>query len=231
MGYLLYSTVFSLLFISTVLFLTRSLWLNTMLSLPGTSFLYSRLPASFSADIENGLSSSAFDLSGNVAAGDSRRGLDDMSKREIQKIMKSRRVNFDEMGYQETPNSSASRSEQTKQATEPTCEEIKRQSHEKKKCLAKSMPSTKARMAGQHGDHKSLYLLIHLIGFWTRSYLLLQAISETTTVISPLVNPISDFVITPHAEIPRYSHHWTWSRMGGKEFGWIGTGKLGRDSC
>ncbi|CZS93850.1 probable protein precursor [Rhynchosporium agropyri] len=96
MGYLLYSTVFSLLFISTVLFLTRSLWLNTMLSLPGTSFLYSRLPASFSADIENGLSSSAFDLSGNVAAGDSRRGLDDMSKREIQKIMKSRRVNFDE---------------------------------------------------------------------------------------------------------------------------------------
>ncbi|KAH7321527.1 hypothetical protein BKA65DRAFT_408947 [Rhexocercosporidium sp. MPI-PUGE-AT-0058] len=96
MGYLLYSTVFSLLVISTVLFLTRSLWLHMMPSLPGSSFLYSRLPSSFSADIENGLSSSAFDLSGNVAAGDSRRGLDDKSKREIQKIMKSRRVNFDE---------------------------------------------------------------------------------------------------------------------------------------
>jgi hypothetical protein len=64
--------------------------------LPGTSFIYSRLPSSFSADIENGLSSSAFDLSGNIAAGDSRRGLDDASKREIQRIMKSRRVNFDE---------------------------------------------------------------------------------------------------------------------------------------
>jgi len=42
------------------------------------------------------LSSSAFDLSGNVSGGDSRRGLDDASKREIMKIMKSRRVNFDE---------------------------------------------------------------------------------------------------------------------------------------
>lgn len=64
--------------------------------IPGTSFIYARLPSSFSADIENGLSSSAFDLNGNVASGDSRRGLDDKSKREIQKIMKSRRVNFDE---------------------------------------------------------------------------------------------------------------------------------------
>ncbi|CAL3966066.1 hypothetical protein PZA11_002841 [Diplocarpon coronariae] len=98
MGYLLYSTVSSLLIIITVLFLTRSLWLHhiTMLSLPGSSFIYSRLPSSFSADIENGLSSSDFDLSGNLASGDSRRGLDDKSKREIIKIMKSRRVNFDE---------------------------------------------------------------------------------------------------------------------------------------
>ncbi|KAH6715278.1 hypothetical protein DL95DRAFT_356431 [Leptodontidium sp. 2 PMI_412] len=96
MGYLLYSTVFSLLIVSTVLFLTRSIWLHMMSSMPGASFLYTRLPSSFSADIENGLSSSAFDLSGNVASGDSRRGLDDKSKREIQKIMKSRRVNFDE---------------------------------------------------------------------------------------------------------------------------------------
>ena len=46
--------------------------------------------------MENGLSSSAFDLSGNVASGDSRAGLDDASKREIQLIMKKRRVNFDE---------------------------------------------------------------------------------------------------------------------------------------
>lgn len=59
-------------------------------------FIYSRLPASFSADVESGLSSAEFDLSSNLASGDSRRGLDDKSKREIQKIMKNRRVNFDE---------------------------------------------------------------------------------------------------------------------------------------
>jgi hypothetical protein len=67
-----------------------------MPSFPGSSYLYSRLPSSFAADIESGLSSSAFDLSGNVSAGDSRAGLDNASKREIQKIMKTRRVNFDE---------------------------------------------------------------------------------------------------------------------------------------
>lgn len=65
-------------------------------SFPGSSYLYSRLPTSFSADIESGFSSSAFDLSANVADGDSRSGLDVDSKREIQKIMKNRRVNFDE---------------------------------------------------------------------------------------------------------------------------------------
>lgn len=67
-----------------------------MPSFPGSSYLYARLPQSFAADIESGLSSSAFDLSGNVSAGDSRAGLDNASKREIQKIMKNRRVNFDE---------------------------------------------------------------------------------------------------------------------------------------
>ncbi len=67
-----------------------------MPSLPGSSYLYSRVPSSFTNDIESGLSSSAFDLSGNVADGDSRAGLDVASKREIQKIMKNRRVNFDE---------------------------------------------------------------------------------------------------------------------------------------
>jgi len=96
MGYFLYSTVFVLLILSTALFLTRSYWLPHMPSLPGTSFFYSRLPSSFSGDIEDGFSSSEFDLSGNVAAGDSRAGLDNASKKEIQKIMKNRRVNFDE---------------------------------------------------------------------------------------------------------------------------------------
>ncbi|TVY14975.1 UPF0357 protein [Lachnellula arida] len=96
MAYLLYSSVFALLVLSTALFLTRFHWLPHMPSFPGTTFLYSRLPSSFSSDIEAGLSSSDFDLSGNVAAGDSRAGLDNASKKEIQKIMKNRRVNFDE---------------------------------------------------------------------------------------------------------------------------------------
>ncbi|TVY50505.1 UPF0357 protein [Lachnellula cervina] len=96
MGYLLYSSVFVLLILSTALFLTRFHWLPHMPSLPGTTFLYSRLPSSFSNDMEAGLSSSDFDLSGNVAAGDSRAGLDSSSKKEIQKIMRNRRVNFDE---------------------------------------------------------------------------------------------------------------------------------------
>jgi len=38
--------------------------------------------------MDAGLSSSSFDLSGNVSGGDSRAGLDDNAKREIQKIMK-----------------------------------------------------------------------------------------------------------------------------------------------
>lgn len=66
------------------------------LSFPGSSYLYSRLPSTFSSDIEAGFSSSAFDLSANVADGDSRAGLDAASKREIQKIMRKRRVDFDE---------------------------------------------------------------------------------------------------------------------------------------
>jgi len=98
MGYLLYSTCFVLLILSTVLYLTRSRWAPqlTSITFPGSNYLYSRLPSSFASDIESGLSSSAFDLAGNVAAGDSRAGLDDSSKKEIQKIMRSRRVGFDE---------------------------------------------------------------------------------------------------------------------------------------
>lgn len=81
---------------SSAAYLTRSRWISNMPSIPGTSFLYARLPTTFAGDIESGFSSAAFDLSGNVASGDSRAGLDDSSKREIQKIMKNRRVNFDE---------------------------------------------------------------------------------------------------------------------------------------
>jgi len=98
MGYLLYTAVFVLLVLSTAAYLTRSYWVSHLpqINIPGSQYLYSRLPSSFASDIESGLSSSAFDLSGNVASGDSRAGLDDASKNEIKKIMKNRRVNFDE---------------------------------------------------------------------------------------------------------------------------------------
>ncbi len=121
MGYILYSTVFLFLVITTgncptlpphskpsvltylpALILTRHLWFHRLpftlpsVHIPGSNYLYSRLPSTFTGDIESGFSSSAFDLSGNVAAGDSRAGLDDASKREIQKIMKNKKVNFDE---------------------------------------------------------------------------------------------------------------------------------------
>ncbi|EPQ61947.1 hypothetical protein BGT96224_2160 [Blumeria graminis f. sp. tritici 96224] len=98
MTYLLFYSAFLVLIITTciVLYLTRSMWIRHLPALPGSSFIYSRLPSNFVSDMENGLSSPEFDLSSNIAAGDTRRGLDDNSKREIQGIMKSRRVNFDE---------------------------------------------------------------------------------------------------------------------------------------
>lgn len=52
--------------------------------------------SSFAADVEAGFSSSNFDLAQNIEAGDSRRGLDDAAKRDVQRIMKARGLGFDE---------------------------------------------------------------------------------------------------------------------------------------
>ncbi|KAI0993917.1 hypothetical protein K3495_g14267 [Podosphaera aphanis] len=93
---LIYTIAFVVLLVISVLYSTRSMWIQFLPALPGSSFLYSRLPSTFASDIENGLSSPEFDLSTNVAAGDARRGLDDNSKWEIHGIMKNRRVNFNE---------------------------------------------------------------------------------------------------------------------------------------
>lgn len=92
MAYLLYSISFITLILATVLYLLR----NRLPKLPIPGAIYTRLPTSFQDDIESGLSSSAFDLSTNVANNDSRAGLDAKGKKEIQKIMKSRGVGFDE---------------------------------------------------------------------------------------------------------------------------------------
>ncbi|KAI9757843.1 MAG: hypothetical protein M4579_003279 [Chaenotheca gracillima] len=93
MGYVLYSISFLALCLATALYFTRSRWVSRI-TVP--QYIYSRLPDSFAGDIESGFSSNAFDLSGNVAAGDSRAGLDDQGKRDIQKIMKKQKVGFDE---------------------------------------------------------------------------------------------------------------------------------------
>lgn len=81
------------------LYLTRNRWLPLLpnsirtislqpSSIPFSHYFYTPLPSSFSSDMEAGLSSSSFDLGGNLSSGDSRAGLDDNAKREIQKIMK-----------------------------------------------------------------------------------------------------------------------------------------------
>ena len=109
MGYMLYSLTFvtfllclSMLLCSfpqwiqltvTALYYTRERW-TYLVPLP--DYIYHRLPSSFSNDIESGFSSNDFDLTTNVAGGDSRAGLDQPAKREIQKIMKRRRIGFDE---------------------------------------------------------------------------------------------------------------------------------------
>jgi hypothetical protein len=114
MAYLLYTLTFITLLSGTILYLTRHHWLahfvdsvqdlGSRLRVTFTrEYIYSRLPPSlpfvsnsFADDMEAGLSSSTFDLGANVDGGDSRAGLDDAAKREILRIMKKRRMRFDE---------------------------------------------------------------------------------------------------------------------------------------
>ncbi|EMD67652.1 hypothetical protein GGP41_007681 [Bipolaris sorokiniana] len=93
MEYLFYSVCFFVLALATAAYFTRHRWIH---ALPIPEPIYSRLPTSFRDDIEAGLSSSAFDLSGNVESGDSRQGLDDAGKKEVMRIMKRQGVDFDE---------------------------------------------------------------------------------------------------------------------------------------
>ncbi|KAL8952895.1 MAG: hypothetical protein Q9222_001221 [Ikaeria aurantiellina] len=93
MGFILYTVTFLLLITATALYLTRNRWIH---SIPVPDYVYDRLPSSFSNDIESGFSSNDFDLTSNVDAGDSRQGLDQRAKREVQQLMKSKNVGFDE---------------------------------------------------------------------------------------------------------------------------------------
>lgn len=106
MAYILFSVSIFFMVSATLLFLTRSHWQPFVpeLRLPGAEYIYSRLPGSFAGDIDAGLSSGNFDLTGNVEAGDSRAGLDDASKVEILKIMKKKRMTFDQARKAYTEN-------------------------------------------------------------------------------------------------------------------------------
>ena len=107
-GYLLYSISFCFLVLATGIYhnfilahcadlegfyVTRDRWIHR---LPLPTYIYHRLPPTFSNDIEDGLTSSDFDLSGNIGSGDLRAGLDDHGKQEVKRIMRSNRVGFDE---------------------------------------------------------------------------------------------------------------------------------------
>ncbi|KAK5121945.1 hypothetical protein LTR85_004517 [Meristemomyces frigidus] len=120
MAYFFYTVTFFLLVVATALYATRNAWRPyappiPYITAPGTipepvyhvthyvsnwlnSFRYVRLPTSstFAEDAEAGLHSSNFNLAENIEAGDSRRGLDEDAKQEVYRIMKLRRVNFDE---------------------------------------------------------------------------------------------------------------------------------------
>ncbi|KAF2768476.1 hypothetical protein EJ03DRAFT_343969 [Teratosphaeria nubilosa] len=120
MAYIFYSILFLFLVAATLLYLTREQWKPfappiPYITAPGTipeplydisdrirsyidSFRYVRIPqsANFTEDAEAGLHSANFDLSGNIEAEDSRRGLDESAKQEVYRIMKLRKVTFDE---------------------------------------------------------------------------------------------------------------------------------------
>ncbi|KAJ6120238.1 hypothetical protein N7523_004518 [Penicillium sp. IBT 18751x] len=90
---LFYSLLFSVIICGTALYLTRSRWISLF---PVPDYIYDRLPSSFTGDLEAGLSSSQFDIAANIAGGDTRSGLDQRAKQEVQRIMKTRKVDFDE---------------------------------------------------------------------------------------------------------------------------------------
>ncbi|KAH0846639.1 hypothetical protein AYO21_11451 [Fonsecaea monophora] len=102
MAYILYSILFFSIALSTILYFTRSRW-TPYLPIPVQDLLsrlnpytYSRVPTTFMGDVESGFTSADFDLSSNIMEGDSRGGLDQRAKREIQRLMKIRGINFDE---------------------------------------------------------------------------------------------------------------------------------------
>ncbi|KAI9718997.1 MAG: hypothetical protein M1828_006373 [Chrysothrix sp. TS-e1954] len=103
MGYILYGLSLAGFIFVTLLYLARNTWMPYVpsnISLPESlQFSYNPVPSTpstFHDDAAAGLHSSNFDLSTNIEAADGRAGLDESGKREVQRIMKRRQVNFDE---------------------------------------------------------------------------------------------------------------------------------------
>jgi len=105
-NYILFSwlTFFFAAFVA--LWYTRHAWTPQILRVLPSS-VYTRLPASFTEDIEAGLSSDTFNLNQNLDGNDSRAGLDANSKREILKLMKSKNMSFDQARTQFLKNKMA----------------------------------------------------------------------------------------------------------------------------
>ena len=99
--------------LSPVVYLTRSYWTPYAPAIPYLTVegplpafiarqlsnnrpTYSRLPGSFTEDVDAGLSSATFDLSANLEDGDRRQGLDDEGKQAVKRIMARRKCGFDE---------------------------------------------------------------------------------------------------------------------------------------
>lgn len=93
--YILWFWAFVLMVLSTGLYIYRVQWIPYLEQvLP--KHAYQRLQPSFSGDIEAGLSSNTFNLTANLEGGDARAGLNKTAKNDVLKIMKSRKVGFDE---------------------------------------------------------------------------------------------------------------------------------------
>jgi len=92
-----YTITFFFFIIAAGLYLTRDRWLHLLpYDFPFSNYIYTPIPSTFASDAEAGLHSSNFDLASNIVEGDSRSGLDEAGKREVQRIMKRHRVSFDE---------------------------------------------------------------------------------------------------------------------------------------
>lgn len=63
---------------------------------------YVNLDLSFNDDLESGLNSESFDITSNIEAQDSRKGLSEEGKREVKRIMNERGISFDEARLQYT---------------------------------------------------------------------------------------------------------------------------------